>query len=193
MFFFLKIINKMDYYKVLGINRNANISQIKKAYHRLALKYHPDKVKEVDKDKEDKFKKISEAYQVLSDPIKKGNYDLYGSIDLKNQFENPIDLFDNFFGKNNIYRFFNHSFTEPEFNLEDNLFIDKPFNNFFGNTYSYSSSSYNDNGKKDFKSVETKTVIRDGKKKTKTITKYTLPDGKIKTKITYNDNNKLIN
>jgi DnaJ-class molecular chaperone len=56
----------MDYYKILGVDKNASATDIKKAYRKLALKYHPDRNKG-DKEAEEKFKKISEAYAVLSD------------------------------------------------------------------------------------------------------------------------------
>jgi DnaJ-class molecular chaperone len=65
----------MDYYSILEIPKSANDSDIKKAYRKLAMKYHPDK-NEGDKTAEDKFKKISEAYQILSDPKKRSEYDL---------------------------------------------------------------------------------------------------------------------
>ena len=61
---------KRDYYDVLGINKSANADQIKSAYRKLAVKYHPDKNPE-DKTAEDKFKEASEAYQVLSNPERK--------------------------------------------------------------------------------------------------------------------------
>ena len=64
-----------DYYKLLGINRDANQQTIKKAYRKMALKYHPDKNKE--KGAEDKFKEISEAYDVLSSEDKKNVYDKF--------------------------------------------------------------------------------------------------------------------
>lgn len=67
-----------DYYKVLGLNRNASEEDIKKAFRRLAKEYHPDKNKG-NKEAENKFKEISEAYQVLSDPAKKSKYDNLGS------------------------------------------------------------------------------------------------------------------
>ena len=67
-----------DYYAVLGVKRGAAEDEIKKAYRRLARKYHPD-VNPGDKSSEDKFKKVSEAYDILSDPKKKEVYDKYGS------------------------------------------------------------------------------------------------------------------
>lgn len=70
-----------DYYKALGISRNATEDEIKKAYRKLALKFHPDKNKT--KEAEEKFKEIAEAYEVLSDKKKKEVYDQYGEEGLK--------------------------------------------------------------------------------------------------------------
>ncbi len=66
-----------DYYKILGVGRKATQEEIKKAYRKLALKYHPDK-NQGNKASEDKFKEIAEAYEVLKDPTKRKNYDRFG-------------------------------------------------------------------------------------------------------------------
>jgi curved DNA-binding protein len=63
----------MDYYEVLGVKKDGSSQDIKKAYRKLAMKYHPDRNKG-NKEAEEKFKKISEAYAVLSDPEKRGRY-----------------------------------------------------------------------------------------------------------------------
>ena len=68
---------KRDYYEVLGVSKSASKDEIKKAYRKLALKYHPDKNKG-DKAAEEMFKEGSEAYHVLSDDKRKTNYDQFG-------------------------------------------------------------------------------------------------------------------
>ncbi|KAG6757075.1 hypothetical protein POTOM_037376 [Populus tomentosa] len=73
----------VDYYNILKLNRNANEEDMKKAYKRLAMKWHPDKNPVNKKEAEAKFKLISEAYDVLSDPNKRQIYDLYGEEGLK--------------------------------------------------------------------------------------------------------------
>lgn len=75
----------MDYYGKLGVTKTASESEIKKAYRKLALKYHPDKTAG-DKAAEEKFKEISEAYAVLSDPEKKNEYDTYGSAGFRQKY-----------------------------------------------------------------------------------------------------------
>lgn len=69
--------NKRDFYEVLGVARNASDDEIKKAYRKLAMKYHPDRNPD-SKEAEDKFKEAKEAYEMLSDPQKKAAYDQYG-------------------------------------------------------------------------------------------------------------------
>lgn len=74
-----------DYYEVLGLGKTATADEIKKAYRRLALKYHPDRNQD-DPTAEDKFKEASEAYEILSDPQKRSTYDQYGVDGLKGAF-----------------------------------------------------------------------------------------------------------
>lgn len=114
-----------DYYKILGIARNASDADIKKAYRKMALKYHPDKNKSPNA--EEKFKEVSEAYDVLSDKDKKEIYDKYGEEGLKagggssgggssgggpgftySYHGNPHETFKMFFGDENPFEnFFN--------------------------------------------------------------------------------------
>lgn len=101
-----------DYYDVLGVSKTADEKEIKKAYRKLAMKYHPDKNPN-DKEAEEKFKKINEAYEVLSDPEKKNIYDQYGADAVNGQggfggaggfagratgFEDIFDMFGDVFG-----------------------------------------------------------------------------------------------
>lgn len=81
----------MDYYKVLGVDKTADSADIKKAYRKLAMKYHPDKTSG-DKAAEDKFKEANEAYAVLSDPEKRKQYDTYGSTGFSQRYSQE-DIF----------------------------------------------------------------------------------------------------
>lgn len=71
---------KRDYYEILGVKRDATEEEIKKAYRKLALKYHPDR-NPGSKEAEEKFKEATEAYQVLSDPQKRATYDQFGHVE----------------------------------------------------------------------------------------------------------------
>jgi len=77
---------KRDYYETLGVPRNASSDDIKKAYRKLAMKYHPDMNKEKTKEAEEKFKELSEAYEVLADEEKKQRYDQYGHAGVQSTF-----------------------------------------------------------------------------------------------------------
>lgn len=95
----MKMAAKRDYYEVLGVSRDASAAEIKKAYRRLALKYHPDK-NPGDKEAEAKFKEAAEAYEVLSDPEKRQKYDQFGHEGLKGvhmrDFPSMQDIFSAF-------------------------------------------------------------------------------------------------
>ncbi len=112
---------KKDYYAVLGLQKGASIQEVKKAYKKLARKYHPD-LNPGDKQAEEKFKEISEAYAVLSDPKKKEQYDKYGFVgegdfgsnfnyqQYQNiNFEDFSDIFSDLFGGGKVKSDFSHS------------------------------------------------------------------------------------
>ncbi|MEN8231798.1 MAG: J domain-containing protein [Thermodesulfobacteriota bacterium] len=84
----------MDYYEVLGVKKDSSAQDIKKAYRKLAMKYHPDRNKG-NKEAEEKFKKISEAYAVLSDPEKRKQYDTFGDSGFQQRYSQE-DIFRGF-------------------------------------------------------------------------------------------------
>ncbi|XP_025237036.1 dnaJ homolog subfamily B member 6 isoform X2 [Theropithecus gelada] len=124
----------VDYYEVLGVQRHASPEDIKKAYRKLALKWHPDKNPENKEEAERKFKQVAEAYEVLSDAKKRDIYDKYGKEGLNGgggggshfdspfefgfTFRNPDDVFREFFGGRDPFSF---------------EFFEDPFEDFFGN------------------------------------------------------------
>lgn len=87
-------MSETDYYKILGVNKNASKEDIKKSYRKLAMKYHPDHTKG-NKSDEEKFKKISEAYAVLSDKEKRKQYDTFGAAGFQQRFSQE-DIFKGF-------------------------------------------------------------------------------------------------
>jgi len=123
----------MDYYETLGIAKGASQEEIKKAYRKLALKYHPDK-NAGNKEAEEKFKKISEAYAVLSDKEKRTQYDTYGSSDFHQRYSQE-DIFRGF-DLNDILHQFGFGGSNGSFRSSGG-FRGAPggggFENFFGN------------------------------------------------------------
>jgi molecular chaperone DnaJ len=85
-------VAKRDYYEVLGVDKSASKEEIKRAYRRLAKKYHPDMNKDNPKKAEEKFKEISEAYGVLSDDTKRKQYDLFGHAGIDSRYSRE-DIF----------------------------------------------------------------------------------------------------
>ncbi len=91
---------KRDYYEILGVDKNASADDLKKAYRKLAMQYHPDR-NQGDKEAEEKFKEAAEAYEVLSNADKKAKYDRYGHSGLRggqdfHSYQNVNDIFSNF-------------------------------------------------------------------------------------------------
>lgn len=130
----------MDYYKVLGVGKDATKDDIKKAYRNLAKKYHPDK-RNGDPSSEEKFKEINEAYSVLSDGTKRRNYDFGGSSasrDFSSQFE---DFFSGFHSR----RRNNFDAKRPMRGNDINININISFLKFIFGGKGNLKFSYNDN------------------------------------------------
>ena len=107
---------KRDYYEVLGVSKTASDDEIKKAYRKLAIKYHPDK-NPGDKEAEEKFKEVSEAHEVLSDKQKRARYDQFGHAGVNGAGAaggNPFGGFGGFSGNGA-----NYSFNMDGFGFED--------------------------------------------------------------------------
>ena len=116
-----------DYYNILNLNKFSTQEEIKKSYKKLALKYHPDKNPNNPKAVE-KFKEISEAYDVLSDPEKRKNYDNFGlDFSDQNNFD-PGDIFNQFFGNNQFPFNFSFNMNQNKEKQKENIVIKLPLN-----------------------------------------------------------------
>ena len=114
-----------DYYRILGVNKNASVADIKKAYRKLARKYHPD-LNPGDKSAENKFKEIQEAFSVLKDPQKRKQYDQFGMVgdrgpggsSYKQDFSGfqgfDFSGFDSSFGSSSFHDFFENIFSSSQ-------------------------------------------------------------------------------
>ena len=121
----------MDYYETLGVSKSASADEIKKAYRKLALKYHPDKA-QGDPSAEERFKKISEAYAVLSDSEKRQQYDTYGSTGFHERFSQE-DIFRGFDLNSILRQFgFNTSSFGGASGFRYNASGGNPFSSIFG-------------------------------------------------------------
>ena len=132
------ILEKKDYYDILGIEKTADEAQIKRAYRKLAIKFHPDKNKA--KSAEEAFKKINQAFCVLSDKNKRKNYDMFGTEEgpgistMPDDF-NPFDIFEQFFQEfgGNIRGNNRNGGTRFSFNNGNGTFT--VFSSGFGNSF----------------------------------------------------------
>ncbi|KAL3831756.1 hypothetical protein ACJMK2_023468 [Sinanodonta woodiana] len=130
----------LDYYTVLGVSKNATETEIKKAYRKLALKWHPDKNPDRKEEADRKFKEIAEAYEVLSDKGKREIYDKYGKEGLSAggggggaqdynfdwggfgfHFRDPEEVFRDFFGGRDPFTEFFSGFPSPSFGFFSNF------------------------------------------------------------------------
>lgn len=124
--------NKRDYYEVLGVDKNADDSTIKKSYRKLAMQFHPDKNPD-DKAAEEKFKEACEAYEVLSDPEKRKLFDQYGHAGLDNAFGGHGFNWENFTHQDDLNDIFGGGFSSI-------------FENFFGGGFGGRSKQQSNRG-----------------------------------------------
>ena len=203
---------KKDYHEVLGVPKDASDDVIRKAYKKLAIKWHPDKHVDDKKEAEEKFKEISEAYSVLSDPKKKREYDT-GGMDFEgfagfDDFD-PFAMFESFFGRGKHGGFGNFGFGFDD-DDDDDFFgkggfggMGKNFGGFkmgfddddfgFGGGFGGSGTSVRKttqiiNGKKITK-TETTTIDSNGNKKT--VVKEETGDGQVREYLLGEDGQKI--
>uniref|UniRef100_A0A8C1KMI4 DnaJ heat shock protein family (Hsp40) member B2 n=1 Tax=Cyprinus carpio TaxID=7962 RepID=A0A8C1KMI4_CYPCA len=196
----------VDYYDVLGVSRNASPDDIKKAYRKLALRWHPDKNPDNKEEAETKFKEIAEAYEVLSDKSKRDAYDRYGRSDMPSSgsggssfaddfpgftftFRSPDEVFREFFGGQDPFAdFFDdfpfggmHSgFHSSSSRLGPSRFFSFPSANANFTSFSSSLGGIGSMGGANFKSVCTSTRIVNGKRIT---TKKVQENGQERTEV----------
>lgn len=119
----------MSYYEILGVSRSASPDDIKKAYRRLALKWHPDKNPNNTEKAAEMFQKVSEAYDVLSDPSKRQHYERHGTVRNESRghqhstffFRDPTEIFQEFFSPFFEQHFYAHG-EEPRESEDSNFF-----------------------------------------------------------------------
>ncbi|XP_004081751.1 dnaJ homolog subfamily B member 2 [Oryzias latipes] len=124
----------VDYYKILGVPKTASQDDIKKAYRKLALKWHPDKNPDNKEEAEKKFKELAEAYEVLSDKSKRDAYDRYGSEGMRHADSSSADFSSGFPG-------FTFTFRSPDEVFREFFGGQDPFDSFFDDFSSFGGSS----------------------------------------------------
>ena len=160
--------SKVNYYEVLGVSENATSDEIRKAYKKLAIKWHPDKNPDNKEFAEEKFKSISEAYNVLSDPKKREEWENYrnggfnGDFNMSDfEMNDPFEIFNSFFGGRN------------------------PFRDFFSDDFDFGFGDSDGVSK----SVKKTTVIKNGKTVTRTETTTYDKNGNKKVEVTESTGN----
>ncbi|MBD3172623.1 molecular chaperone DnaJ [Candidatus Bathyarchaeota archaeon] len=134
-----------DYYEILGVDRNASKDEIKRAFRKLAFKYHPDRNKEPDA--EERFKEISEAYAILSDEQKKAQYDRFGHAGIRGQYS-----------QEDIFRGADFSSIFREMGMGDDIFS-KIFGSMFGGGFNGFQTSRRRRGPPRGRDIETQIEI----------------------------------
>lgn len=187
---------KKCYYEVLGLKKPSSEDEIRKAYKKMALKWHPDKNPDNHKEAEEKFKEVSEAYSVLSDKNKKDVYDRYGHDGLTPGAGHSAGTgprgspgFGAGFSFRSAEDLFNNLFTDGFFDDDDDFFGDafgrkknagkskgQPRDPFAGFGFGGFGSAFDDDfagfgGGGFSKSTSTSTVMRDGKRRGKTLSR----------------------
>ncbi len=150
--------SKIDYYTILEVNKQSSLEKIKKAYKKLAVKYHPDKGGNIEH-----FKNISEAYQVLSDSKKRRVYDnqnIYDNLHDQNEFIDANDLFNFVFSTHNLHSVNNLFSSRININSLLTHMVNLNIGKNYVNSFSKSTSIIIKDGKK----IETITEIKNGVK-----------------------------
>uniref|UniRef100_A0A3Q3MMW3 DnaJ heat shock protein family (Hsp40) member B2 n=1 Tax=Mastacembelus armatus TaxID=205130 RepID=A0A3Q3MMW3_9TELE len=124
----------VDYYSILGVPKTASQDDIKKAYRKLALKWHPDKNPDNKEEAERKFKELAEAYEVLSDRSRRGEYDRYGNDRMRHTGSSSSDFSSDFPG-------FTFTFRSPDEVFREFFGGQDPFSSFFDDFSSFGGSS----------------------------------------------------
>ena len=166
-----------DLYGILGVSKTATQKEIKKAYKRQAMKWHPDKNPNNVDEATQKFQEIGEAYEILSDENSRANYDRFGYDGLKNSFRNsnfkfhdPFSMFESFFDDDSFFANFGHDKDSKTGRKRSHGH--SMFDEFFkfgdvgggGNTQTFSFSSGFGGGGASFSSMSESTMFVNGKK-----------------------------